>query len=199
MNAKWAMVLLAVIFISAVGMIVWPARSITHQPGILCPDEPEQVTATDMQPWHRGDDMFTPLATFSIRALVLHRKKYSDEGADIAPVDLAVGWGRMSDQSIIDQFDISQTSRFYIWQSARLPIPANEVTCSSTNIHVIPGNEIVREALPDVCRGCIVTMSGFLVNVTRDDGFFWGSSLSRTDSGNRACELLWVEHMTIEE
>ena len=198
-STKWVIVLLAFVFVSALGMIVWPDRSITHEPGVLCPDEPDQGVVSDAELWRRGKYAFTPLATFSIRALVLHRKDYSDEGSGIAPVDFAVGWGRMSDQSVIDQFDIAQTNRFYLWQASRLPIPAAEVTCSSTNIHVIPGNEAVRDAIDDVCRGSIVTMSGFLVNVKGSNGFSWGSSLSRTDSGNRACELFWVDDMTIEE
>jgi hypothetical protein len=42
-------------------------------------------------------------------------------------------------------------------------------------------------------RGEIVHMEGYLVRVDGPDGFQWASSLSRSDTGNGACELFWVE------
>jgi hypothetical protein len=199
MNNKLIVLVIAVIFVSCLGIMFWPAKAITHEPGILCPDQPVQGEAVGVHSWQRDGYTYTPLATFSIRALVLHRKDYSDQGSDVAPVDFAVGWGAMSNQSVIDEFDISQTSRFYLWRAKQLPIPINEVTCSSTNIHIIPANDEVRDQIDDVCRGSIVNMSGYLVRVSGEEGFGWESSLSRTDTGNRACELLWVERLEIEK
>ena len=199
MDSKLIIPIVGFIIVTCIGMIFWPERSISHDPGVLCPDQPLQEEIRDVPDWERDGYTFTALAGFSIRALVLHRKEYSDRGADVSPVDLAVGWGAMSDQSIVDQFDISQTSRFYLWRTRHLPIPVDQITCSSTNIHLIPGNEAVRAALSDVCRGSIVLMNGYLVRVSGSDGFGWTSSLSRTDSGNHACELLWVDALEVEE
>jgi hypothetical protein len=41
--------------------------------------------------------------------------------------------------------------------------------------------------------GQIVTLDGYLVNATGPEGRTWNSSLTRDDTGNGACELIYVE------
>ena len=61
--------------------------------------------------------MLTPLAAFVLDARVLHRENYHyDSAAALIPVDLAVGWGPMSDQAVLDHLKISQASRFYYYE-----------------------------------------------------------------------------------
>jgi hypothetical protein len=38
---------------------------------------------------------------------------------------------------------------------------------------------------------------GYLVEVRGRDGFRWRSSLTREDTGNGACELVWVEKLDV--
>jgi len=38
-------------------------------------------------------------------------------------------------------------------------------------------------------------LTGTLVDATRDDGALWRTSLTRTDAGAGACEVLLVEHV----
>ena len=45
--------------------------------------------------------------------------------------------------------------------------------------------------------GSVVEFKGYLVNVTAEDGFYWNSSQTRTDSGGGSCELVWVEEFKI--
>jgi hypothetical protein len=40
-----------------------------------------------------------------------------------------------------------------------------------------------------------VTASGYLVDIRGADGFTWSTSLSRTDTGDGACEVFWVERL----
>ena len=40
-----------------------------------------------------------------------------DRESDLAPVDLALGWGRMSDEAILKDIQISQSGRFYFWHT----------------------------------------------------------------------------------
>jgi hypothetical protein len=82
-------------------------------PGRIAPDEPRQVDIQE-RTWHRGDARFTALAQFDIRPRVLSKNRYHfDSEADLAPLDLALGWGPMSDSRIVDEFSISQGHRFY--------------------------------------------------------------------------------------
>jgi hypothetical protein len=54
-----------------------------------------------------GSDTLTSLASFDIRARVLARERYRfDRAADLSPIDLALGWGRMSESAVLDQLKI---------------------------------------------------------------------------------------------
>jgi hypothetical protein len=44
-----------------------------------------------------------------------------------------------------------------------------------------------------VRQGELVHIEGFLVDASRPDGWRWRTSLSREDTGNGACELVFVE------
>ena len=82
--------------------------------------------------WEKEDFKFTAVAQFDITARVLSKRYYSrDDMSDFCPVDLALGWGRMSDQSVIDHLDIKQQLRWYVWRTKRFPIPKKERSSSS--------------------------------------------------------------------
>jgi hypothetical protein len=173
-------------------------RPITYAPGVLIPAEPEQ-TATADEPVRRGDFQLKPLAHFSIDARVLHRENYHfDRQASLVPVDLALGWGPMSDQRVLDQLKITQSMRFY-WFEYKMPPPIakEEIISHSTNLHVIPENAGVASVCRSLRTGALVRLSGDLVEATRSDGGVWRSSLSRTDTGNGACELMLVKEVTM--
>jgi hypothetical protein len=157
---------------------------------------PRQTTAELPQPWTRDRETFTPLARFSVRAIVLSRERYRyDPEAALAPVDLALGWGRMSEAAVINALRISQDHRWYeyAWQQAP-PIPLEEIARSSANMHLIPANNAVRASVLAVRRHELVEFEGYLVQVARP-GWLWRSSLSRDDTGGHSCEVVWVEHL----
>ena len=140
-----------------------------------------------------------PLAGFSIEARVLGREDYRmGREADYSPTDLALGWGRMTDDAVLSQLDISQGGRWYRyrWTNAP-PIPVAEIVRSSANMHMIPANPVVAKTLARVKREQRISLRGQLVRVEGDDGFRWVSSLSRDDTGDGACEVIWLEHLEI--
>jgi hypothetical protein len=144
------------------------------------------------------DYMITPLADIEITARVLSRENYwMDREADLSPVDLALGWGRMSDPVVLDQISISQSSRWYYWKTPKFPIPRKEIETHSANMHMIPANDYVHENLDQVRQGQHVRITGHLVRVDAKDGWFWKSSLTRNDTGNHACELVYVTELAL--
>ncbi len=114
--------------------------------------------------------------------------------ADLAPLDLALGWGLMSDQAIVDRITVSQGARWFIlrWD---LPPPAPETSImqSSGNMHIIPADDSVRKQAFSLRPGEFVALSGYLVDAQGPGDFRWSSSLSRDDIGDGACELFLVE------
>ncbi len=173
---------------------------VSHGPGVLAPDPPLQEAPDDPRPFSYKGLTVTPLARFEIKAKVLSRKDYSyGPEADVSPMDLALGWGNMSDESILASIDISQSGRWYRWSTRTLPIPRREIERSSANMHLIPADDGVEAAMDEVRRGDLVEIWGYLVRVDWPSGRRWVSSLTRNDTGARACELIWVEYLAIQE
>jgi len=173
--------------------------TVEYGPGVLAPNEPLQTDIALAKTFIFNGERFTPLANFELQAKVLSKEEYShDRGALHSPVDLALGWGRMSDESVINHLDISQSGRWYRWETQKFPIPRREIETSSANMHIIPRNEEIASTLEDVREGDIISLRGKLVRIDADDGGHWQSSLSRTDTGSGACELIFVEALHIE-
>lgn len=181
----------------------WHTREpspLARAPGVLAPDPPQQRDLAGAPPLQHGEFELTPLAEFRTRARLLSRLRYRfDEGAALAPLDFAIGWGRMSDTEVIEQLGIEQGARFftYRWESEP-PIPQDEIVRSATNVHIIPADAGVERALAGVRAGDVIQLEGLLVAARRDDGWQWRSSLSREDSGNGACELLLVQRVAVQ-
>lgn len=172
------------------------AQPITRPPGVLCPLAPFQSTQELPQAFGHKGYRIQPLARFALEARVLGKRLYRhDRGARLAPVDLALGWGRMSDSRVLEKISISQSNRFYFWYTANPPIPLEEIALSSANMHMIPATSDLEQRLVQLKAGNIVRLRGYLVRVSGPGGFFWQSSLTRSDTGNGACELVWVEEL----
>ena len=156
--------------------------------------DPVQTSSNLPAPFLQGDYTITPLARYKIAAVTLSRDRYRfDPGAPISPVDLALGWGPMSVASIINDLSISQWGRWYEYRYAgEPPLDPGAIASHSANTHCLPATNEVREKLLAVKRHQLVTMEGYLVEVTGADGYHWRSSLSRTDTGGGACEVFWI-------
>lgn len=174
-------------------------RPVAHDPGVLVAEVPLQENlGGSVSSLTKGEYTIKPLAKFSLSARVLSRADYSwDRESALVPVDLALGWGRMSDSSVLDKIDVSQSGRFYFWRVREFPIPEREIIESSANMHLIPADKSVLRDIERARTGDIVSFDGYLVEADGPNGYRWVSSLSRSDSGAGACELVWVEHFNV--
>jgi hypothetical protein len=175
------------------------SRPLAHAPGVLVADAPlQQPLDAPVAPLHKADASIKPLARFAITARVLARADYRwDPGSGLSPVDLALGWGRMSDSEVLDKIEISQSSRFYFWRLREFPIPEREIIESSANMHLIPADGSIERAIRRTRVGDVVSFDGYLVEADMAGGGKWVSSLSRSDTGAGACELVWIENFSI--
>jgi hypothetical protein len=172
----------------------WRHRAITHAPGMLATDVPAQIDLGESNTLQRGDFRLQTRARFELIARVLSREDYRfDAGAALAPTDLALGWGRMSDSDVLSQIQVSQGNRFYHWHVDHFPIPRREIEQSSANMHMIPADDTARRELDHVRAGEVIHLQGFLVDASRADGWRWRTSMTRDDTGDGACELVYVE------
>ena len=193
---------IAVAVALAVAGWAWnPWRSIKHEPGVLVAAIPIQTEVGQIELPEVAGWKLKPAAEYLLRGRVLGTKRYlSGFGSDLVPIDVAVGWGRMSDQAVLDQFSLSMGNRFFFYEWSEEPaIPLNEIMRSASNNHVIAANKDVAKTIRSLVPGHVVTMRGYLVNASFPDGSSWNSSLRRDDTGNGACEVFYVQSITAAE
>jgi hypothetical protein len=139
-----------------------------------------------------------PLQDFTIEARVLASERYhSGRESDLSPVDLALGWGPMSDSAVLDKIRISQSGRFYHWRLDEFPIPRQDIERSSANMHMIPADDGIARQLKALKPGQTVRIEGWLVEARAADGWRWRSSLTRDDTGGGSCELVFVRDVQV--
>ena len=177
----------------------WSHREISRPPGILAAEEPVQGAAADLPEVQKEGFRIRPLATFDMKARVILAKRYwFGQGSGLAPVDLALGWGVMSDSNVLRHFTFSQSDRFYYWSTKSFPVTRDVIESHTANMHMIPANDEIESVLKSVRAGNIVRLTGYLVEVYARDGWRWRSSLSRTDTGRGACEIIWVKSIEVD-
>jgi hypothetical protein len=177
----------------------WESRPVHPLDGAIAPDEPVQTDIESAAPLRHGRWLLTPRASYDITARILSREDYRfDRLADLIPEDLALGWGPMSDNQVLAALDISQGARFYSWRPrGPLPIGREDVIVHSANTHLIPASARIRSELGRLRVGQVVHLNGSLVDATRDDGAWVRTSLTRTDTGAGACEVMLVETVEV--
>jgi hypothetical protein len=195
-RALYLLLLLALVF----AWRDWTRREIVHGPGVLVPELPRQRPVDALPAIGLLDYKLTPRARFELRARVLSREDYRwDAGAGLAPMDLALGWGAMSDQVVLDRIEISQGARWYFTRyQAPGPLADRDIIRQSSNMHLVPAEPAILDRLREIRRGDLVWLGGLLVDAEHDSGFRWRTSLSREDTGDGSCELFYVERVTIE-
>jgi len=170
----------------------------SYPSSVEAPYLPIQTKLENVYSFSFKGEQITLLAEFDIEAKVLSREDYSfDEASVLSPVDFALGWGRMSDDNVIKNLDISQARRWYRWHADKLPIPRREIEQSSANMHMVPATHKIEAILDDVDEGDIVHIRGYLMRSDTKEGRYWVSSLTRDDTGGSACEIIFVQDVRI--
>lgn len=195
--SPWKWIIAAIILFFAVQH--WRNRPLPVPPGSIAPNDPVQTSGSG-KIYDQNNYKLTALADFTVEARVLSKQTYSsDREAELAPVDLALGWGSMSDTAVLDQLSIGQSNRFYFYRwEKEPPRPPAEIATHSANMHLIPTTPALEKIMKDVRVGQVVKIRGQLVEAKATDGWHWRSSLTRDDTGAGACELIRVEAIEVK-
>jgi len=199
---RWGWVALV---IALVGAWHWwnYERPASHPPGVIAAQTPQQVDLDPSPSFEFKSRTLIKRARYELTVRVLRKEIYRmDDAAALAPVDLAVGWGRMSDSATLDQLSIAQMGRFFYWQprnGATFSVPREVLITEAAQIHAIPATPAIERAVRRLRPGQVVSLSGYLVDVRGAGGFTWRTSLTRTDTDNGACEIMWIEALTTHD
>lgn len=158
---------------------------------------PRQEALPHLLPLH-GDTGFEIWGThrYEVEAVVVSRKRYRfDAEAKVSPVDFLLSWGEATLAPNNESITWSQRGRWGYWKkTGPSTVSDRHVERTSANTHIILPHDDgqVRRELMRVRRGDVVRIEGYLVNVDGRDGFTWRSSTSRDDTGDGACEIIYV-------
>ena len=145
----------------------------------------------------------TPKAEFRIAGRVLSTERYRMEWqSTLSPIDIALGWGRLSSADADRWISWSQSGRWYFYEwKADSPYQGDFIKEHSANVHIIPATENLKVAVIRLHRGEEVLLEGLLVNIDGNRGnnnYWWHTSLSRRDSGDGSCELLYLQKLVFD-
>lgn len=144
-----------------------------------------------------GRAMLAVMAKYDIAARVEGVERYRQKPQSlIAPHDICLSWGRMATEDLRGKVKFSQSTRwcrYYVAPDS--PVDMGYVANHAANVHVIYGNDALRRVVARLDEGDIVQLTGYLVYLDgayRQSPMTWHSSLRRDDTGNGACELLYL-------
>lgn len=153
-------------------------------------------TIENPRSWPHEGAVLTEVATWELDAVILSEESYRmDHFASVIPIDLALGWGIMSDPEVLEHIKIAQRNRwFWLRWKSDMPYSETDVFLASSNVHILPANDAVRRQLRRIDQGDNVHLLGRLVDVSLD-GAEMRSSRSREDRGGGACEVFYLEYI----
>ncbi|MBK7974181.1 MAG: hypothetical protein IPK07_13180 [Deltaproteobacteria bacterium] len=197
--------LLAVV-VMVVGLRWWATRAVPRKidrAPIDIAGEPHQEEVNDREPiqWRHENDVVTikPLARYRIAGRVVgtSRYRFGWQGA-LVPWDVGLVWGKMTSDEVLEHIHFQQSGRFlhYLY-SAKLPVDEGYVINHAANNHWIPASQNVRRAIGQLDEGDLLEAEGYLVRAERAGGGDWSSSLTRSDTGDGACELMYVTRLKV--
>ena len=143
-----------------------------------------------------------PKAKYQIYAMVMSKHKYSfGWQSRISPYDFALAWDKLMLLEYQKGISYSQSGRWYYYNyKAEYPLQNSYIMSHSSNHHIIPCNDNLKKAADRIKKGDKIYLEGYLVSIKgklKGRDVWWNSSLSRNDSGDGACELLYLTKAVI--
>ncbi len=180
------------------GIWLWFALSpIRHAPGVLIRSAPVQTLpgSTAVRPLLKLEPVqnyvLSDVAGLHLHGRVLAAKRYRDPHARLAPLDVLIGWGPMSDTAYVRQLTFRLEDRLSTpeWKGKTPPVPPAEIARSSAHLHLIPANREIATFLGTLKVGMLVDFRGTVVHAQKGE-FQWRSSLLGDTPPSRQLLLL---------
>lgn len=169
--------------------------------------DPIQITDTvsTIPPLQIGKNryFFTIKAQYTIRGLLVSKCRYARGfWSKISPYDYAIAWGDVPNHMKYLKF--SQTHRYCLYNFRYdIPIAKSYIDSHMSNNHLIAANSNIRKAFKKLKKGNLIEIEGYLVYVmgreNKRGSLNWNSSLTRLDTGDGACEILFVTKLRTSE
>jgi hypothetical protein len=173
-------------------------RPVSQPPGVLAPNAPQVEPVTGKPPvFEHNEHVLTALAHFSAHARILSLDRYGDRAAQVAPLDMALGWGPLSDSATLAGIDVAQHERGVLYQSFDPKLPDAQAGAFLLNLHVVAADPELQKRLRELRSGNVVRLKGWLVEAVGGDGWRWRGK-PRADDPAMPGTVLWLEALEVE-
>ena len=144
------------------------------------------------------------VASYSISGRVVDVQNYYGYSIQnkLSPKDIGLSWGALASEQNNKKLKWSSLGNRYLsWHSNDGKWISemggkNKINEHFSNNHLIPSDDKVKKLISIIKERDYIRIEGYLVNVfcRKNNGsyFYWNTSTSRTDSGNGACEIIYV-------
>ena len=143
----------------------------------------------------------TPLADFDITGIVVSTKKYhSGFDAKVVPLDIGIVWGDVAKEEYLRHIHFEQIVRFLRYRfTGAVPFDYDYLNKNVANIHVMSANSKLKRVLNSIKKNDKVQLKGYLIHISsiNDSRYYRRSSLTRDDTGDGACEVMWVNYVRV--
>lgn len=147
-----------------------------------------------------GQGVIQPQAKYKIAAKVISKAKYHSVGEnaskEFAPYDFLLAWGKTATTDLKGKVKFRHGNRWYeYWVKPDSPLSAEYIGQHSSNHHLFYASDDLKRAAARLKKGDLIELTGYLINFSGTAGgrtMQWNSSLSRTDTGGGACEIVYV-------
>ena len=167
-----------------------------HAVGELAPQHPVLTPLERNFEILREGFRINAVAEFSMQSIILGRRRYYFDPLHVAPIDLVMGWGPMSNPAVLRTVRISLAGRDFSWDIRPPPrISSGEVAECSGTFHIIPARRALRDELLSLRRNHAVQISGFLCDLEAPDGSALSSVMPSRSGSQR--KIAWIETVRI--
>jgi hypothetical protein len=206
--------LLLIFGIAAICIIAFLAYSNITEPTVVNSDDsafdisgdPIQFPDSTQLPavsYNGSQFEFTVKAKYDINGMLVSKHRYP-RGLmrNLSPYDYALVWGKVPEQ--LEHLKFSQAYRYCLFSFKGIaPVDKQYIQNHMSNNHMIPSTPNLRKALKTARKGDLVGIEGYLVNVKATQGnrvlSRWKTSTVREDTGDGACEIIYVTRLRIKD
>lgn len=171
------------------------------------PDPVQTETSGEIVKEVGGYDVsFELKAHYVITGLVVEKRYYFPHKIEnkLSRFDLGIVWGPLLAEDLDKYMTFKNNgNRFLTYRYSNdltQKLGSKEAVINSlSNNHVIHSDETILKQIRNVKEGDYIKIEGYLVYVTmngKNSVTHWDSSLSRTDHGDGACEIIYVTSLT---
>ena len=199
------------IFISFIFLVIsfWN-RNELPETGDIHPDlaiEPIQqpIQSSEFSVNVDGNDYFIqPLYDYEIYGLVVsYRLHNGDTGAHLRwgdylnVADYCVVWSKSAFSKKLSEFNFRNQEWTCYWQTSSSKALSSFDPAKLSNNHLITADSRIRDSIKKINIGDQIKIKGWLSSYRSTDRHIRGTSINRIDTGNGACETIYVNEIEI--